>query len=949
MKFTYKILLVAFTGLFFNVRSAAQFYKLNFGLSSPQPVSTLPHTETTIPQPVRKAKVVTDAKLEVAPDGSFNIVKGWELIEANKAGSGAEVISVLNYNSAKWYNATVPGTVLTTLVQQGVYPDPYFGLNNVSIPDSLCRENWWYRTVFSIPAAKKGKVVWLQFNGINYKAAVWLNGKKVGEINGAFCRGNFDISRFVNPAGKNVLAVFIQPPPHPGIPHEESPKAGTGPNGGLLCLDGPTFISSEGWDWIPGIRDRNIGIWQDVQLKFTDAVTIDNPHIITDLPLPDTNAAKITISAEVFNASGISQEVTVHSKIEQINCKQKVVLEPHSKKVVVFSADQYPQLHMQHPRLWWPNGYGNPALYNAVITVAIQEKISDQKTVRFGVRELSYDLTVDMNAAQRAKRIEFNPIDNLKGGKPLFNTINRRDVLRDVWIPQLNAGIDPRIFKISDDSLTAPYLVIKVNGQPIFCKGGSWGMDDGMKNVSRDHLEPYMRLHRDAHFNMVRNWTGESTEEVFYDLCDEYGMLVWNDFWMSTEGYNLYPEDNQLFLDNAVETIRRFRNHPSIAIWCPRNEGGAQEIIEKGLITAIATEDGTRYYQSNSRYVNLRPSGPWNYFRDPADYFRNNANGFDTELGTPCIPTAGSMRRMMSAKDVWPISDAWYYHDLHDGQLAYRAAIDSLYGTPAGLEDFCSKAQMINYDSHRAMFESWNSKLWNNTSGLLLWMTHPAWPSTVWQVYSSDYETPASYFACMHACEPTHIQMNLHNNTVVVVNATLHRYPHSKAVLTIYDLHGNVLQHKEEFVDVETNKNTNAFVGQLATIKQDIYLARVELVAANGTVISINDYWKNGKEGKDFKELNELSAGGVQIDYLTGNNTNSKTVLVKNTASVIAAGIKLNLVNSETKEIILPAYFSDGYFNLLPGESKTIQVEFPETDAKKQVNVVAETYHSTNH
>jgi hypothetical protein len=127
--------------------------------------------------------------------------------------------------------------------------------------------------------------------------------------------------------------------------------------------------------------------------------------------------------------------------------------------------------------------------------------------------------------------------------------------------------------------------------------------------------------------------------------------------------------------------------------------------------------------------MNLKPSGPWHYLKDPAEYFCTKAHGFNTEQGTPSVPTAETMRSMMSEEDTWPIGDIWYYHDLHDGQKDYIQAIETKYGVAKSLDDFCKKAQLINYDSHRAMFESWNSRLWNNTSGLLLWMTHPAWPT----------------------------------------------------------------------------------------------------------------------------------------------------------------------------------------------------------------------------
>ncbi|MDP3582066.1 MAG: glycoside hydrolase family 2 TIM barrel-domain containing protein, partial [Ignavibacteria bacterium] len=372
-----------------------------------------------------------------------------------------------------------------------------------------------------------------------------------------------------------------------------------------------------------------------------------------------------------------------------------------------------------------------------------------------------------------------------------------------------------------------PYLVIKVNGKRIFCKGGNWGMDDGMKRVRKELLEPYFKLHKEANFNMIRNWTGESTEELFYDLADEYGMLVWNDFWLSTEGYNLEPTDNKLFIENVTDVVKRFRNHASLAIWCPRNEGYAPVAIENDIAKIIAEEDGTRHYQGNSRYLNLRPSGPWHYYKAPAEYFRNIAKGFNTELGTPSIPTAESMRKMMPKEDVWPISDSWFYHDLHNGQKEFRAAIDSLYGKPQTLDEFCTKAQMLNYESHRAMFESWNSKLWNNTSGILLWMTHPAWPSTVWQVYSWDYETFGSYFASKKACEPIHVQMNLDDNKVSVVNTSFDSIEDAKVRMEFFDISGRSLFIDEMKEYITPNRPTYFFTARFPANLPPIFLARL--------------------------------------------------------------------------------------------------------------------------
>lgn len=901
--------------------------KLNYGLSAPQPEETLPKSAASAPSPVKKAKKIPKTILRPVAFNSFALDGGWELIAASDVVETGALISGASFPTSLWNNATVPGTVLTTLVDQGVYPDPYFGLNNLQIPDSLCRKEWWYRIEFDIPENGLSRQKWLVFNGVNYRADVWLNNHLVGSIHGAFKRGKFLVTELIKENEMNTLAVKIYPPMHPGIPHEESEAAGPGKNGGELCLDGPTFISSEGWDWIPGIRDRNIGIWQNVLLNFTGPVILEDPQVIVDMPLPDTASSAIVIKVKARNIDSQIRTSILEGQIEDIRFQQEIRLLPGETREVVFSPDNYPRLNLQNPRLWWPNGYGNAELYDLELSVQTDQIISDRHKVVFGVREFSYELTA-LYPGDEVKRILFEPVNALKNGKPIFDHKTRKSVGGGVSIPSIRQGADLDLVQEIPEDGMGPYLVIRVNGRRIFCRGGNWGMDDGMKRVSRDRLEPYFRLHREANLNMIRNWTGESTEEVFYELADEYGFLVWNDFWMSTEGFNLPPLDDHVFIENAKDVIKRYRNHPSIVIWCPRNEGYAPMEMEDRLATLTAVEDGTRHYHGNSRNLNLCPSGPWNYFKDPADYFRRIARGFSTELGTPSVPTAASMRNMMEPEDLWPVGDVWHYHDLHNGQLLYRKTIDSLYGEAISLDDFCRKSQMINYESHRAMFESWNSRLWNNTSGLLLWMTHPAWPSTVWQIYSWDYETFGSYYGVKKACEPVHIQMNLHDNKILALNSTLKSFPGVAAVVSFLSLDGEELFRMEKNIDLPANQMVECMTPEPAIVLPEVYLIRLRLLDKQKNTISQNDYWKSS--GKDFRTFNRLGKPEVRISRISESTEGYLTKIVfdiKNHGKFPAIKLKLNLKDHTGP--VLPAYISDGYFNLMPGESKTIEIRFP--------------------
>ena len=894
-----------------------QMLSTNFGLPSPQPKETLPVSSVPVVFPERVAKTPVQTVLRPAGGNAWEITSGWELCEGDKV------------MTDDWYNATVPGTVLRTLVDQGVYPDPYYGLNNLAIPEDLCRKDWWYRCSFDLSEDMLSKeTLELLFNGINYKADIWFNGQKIGNIAGAFIRGRFDITDLAK--AENTLAVHIFPPANPGIPHEQSPRSGGGKNGGALCLDGPTFFCSEGWDWMPGVRDRNIGIWQDVQLVATGGVSLGDTQVITDLPLPDVSYADLTVLTSLRNNSSSDREVILEGKIGNISFTKEVTVPGDSEISVSISAADMPQLKMKNPKLWMPNGYGEPNLYELELRCLEESEISDIQKTRFGVRELSYEITVDAPSA-KGLRIEHNPLADNRLGEILDHRM-LRDTLGGLHIPSLAEGIKVEDLDVIPNDGMSPYLVIKVNGVRIFCRGGNWGMDDMMKNVSREHLEPYLILHKEAGFNMIRNWTGASTSETLYELCDEYGMLVWNDFWLSTEGFNLNPLDEDLFMRNATDVVRRFRHHPSIALWCPRNEGYATETLERRLSAMIRKEDITRRYHPNSRRCNLRWSGPWHYYKDAGVYYSYDAHGFNTELGSPSVPTAASMRKMMPEADLWPISDTWHYHDLLDGLTEYVNAVDRLYGKAESLDDFCRKVQLINYDSYRAMFESWNSRLWGDTSGVLLWMSHPAWPSVEWQTYSWDYETFGSYFGSRKACEPVHVQMNLDDHDVVVLNTTTSALEDLKVNLTCYDLVGKKISAKTVGeIDVPANSRKDLFKAELEGIKGN-YMVRLVLSDRKGKVITINDYMMRGEGAKDFTAFNSIGKAQIKARKVSSEDGATRYEIT-NTTGNIALNLKFNLCDRNTGEIILPAYFSDGYFHLLPSEKRTIEVHSPSTGA----------------
>lgn len=904
------------------------------GLRQTQPDDQMPKGNAPFQTPQRLAKKTIPGQLILSDKtNEWIIADGWELGTSTDVLESGESIFDPTFNTANWYNATVPGTVLTTLVNQGVYPEPSYGLNNLAIPDTLCKMDWWYRVSFDHPAGNIGDRTILLFNGINYRAEVFLNGKKLGNIEGAFIRGEYDVTEVIKPMG-NVLAVLIHPPYNPGIPHEQSMVAGQGLNGGQLSLDGPTFIASMGWDWIPGIRDRNIGLWQDVRLQVTGTVKIGDPHVISNLPLPDTTSAKVTIQVPLKNLTDRSVSGIVHARFEGVDVNMPYSLNAREEKVIVFDPKAHQALNVQNPRLWWPNGYGAPNLYNLELQAEVGGRSSDVRKVRFGIRELSYELMV--NTPEKGNhRIGYTPVDAPHNNKPLFDY---EKILRDtpsIWseaIPTLQPGVDEnRMFEqLPDDDPVGRYLVFRVNGQRIFIKGGTSGMDEMMKRISRQTLEPFFQLEKAANFNMIRNWTGENTEELFYELADEYGLLVWNDFWITTDD-TVDPNDHVLFLKNATDVVKRFRTHPSIAIWCPRNEGFAPKGLEHQLNEMIAREDGTRHYHGNSRMLNAVNSGPYGFIKDQEQYFTRFARGFNTELGAQAIPTANTIRKFIAPEDQWPINDVWAYHDLHHTTHFFQdfmAAVNS-YGEAQSLDDFARQAQMVTYDTWRAMIEGVNSRMWDNTTGLILWMSHPSWPSMTWQTHTYDFETPGSYFGVKKAQEPLHVQMNQPDNQIVILNNTRVDQKDMTVTVKFYRLDGKEYFKKSGKFDALAGQKTTCFDANLLTDDVPPYtLVRLELRTRNGAVVSINDYWKNWGNLQANQALSELSQVKLQVKVKDHKKPKAYTVEVTNPTKTIAVGIKLNAYD-KNGDMILPAFFSDGYFNLLPGEKRVIALDLP--------------------
>jgi hypothetical protein len=806
---------------------------------------------------------------------------GWKLQDAAKVPEAADAIASAKFKPQGWYSATVPGTVLTSLMNAGAYPESLYGENNRpdKIPDSLSRTPYWYRTVFEVPKAYADKHVWLNLEGVNFSAQVWVNGKQVGTMKGAFRRGIFDISPVVKPGKKAVLAVLVSPQPHPGDPHEHTIRDGVGTNGGITAIDGPTFLSTIGWDWIPAIRDRDTGIWQKVFISASGPVMIKDPLVTTDLPLPRVDSADVAVQARVENVTDQRQKGVLKGSFGDVSFEQSVEVAPHSSEIVKVDPKNTPAMHVEHPKLWWPNGYGPQNLYKLHLSFELDRKDSDSQDVSFGVRKFTYAVPDSEN------------------------------------------------------------LTISVNGVRVFIRGGDWGLDEAMKRNPRERLEAQIRMHQIANLNMIRNWVGQSTSEDFYELCDKYGILVWDEFFQPNPSDGPNPDDFDTYMANVHDKILRFRNHASIVLWCARNEGDPPKKIDDALRVLMAELEPTRLYQANSadgRGVNSH--GPY-HWRTPREFYVYD-EAFKTEIGSVSVPTLESIHGMMPEKDWETINDDWAEHDFAKGASdgdTYPAMIADRYGKVANLADFVRKSQLANYEAFRAMYEGRNAKMFHPTTGILTWMSNPAQPSFVWQLYHHDLEPNSSLFAVKKAAELVHIQLNEANGEVEVINNFDVALENAHAHLAIYNLDGSV-QYQHDF-DVSAPASVATTLGAVAwpANLSAVHFVKLELRDTAGKLISDNFYWHALPEHQDdLKALGSLPmiTLDAKVDRRDVDGKSMVTVTLHNSGAQIALMAHLQLRRQHSGERVLPVYYSDNYVSLLPNESKVVTIEAASSDLK---------------
>jgi hypothetical protein len=798
-------------------------------------------------------------------EGSLELARGdWKLQRASLVAAPGEQLSQSGFADTDWMAATVPGTVLTSYLNDGAIPDPNFGENQYAISDSFFTSDFWYQDEFIAPPLAAGRHAWLNFDGVNWKAEVYLNGQRVGFIDGAFLRGRFDVTALIHPGANNALAVRVLRNAHPGGVKD---KEGENLNGGALGRDNPTYHASIGWDWMPTIRGRNTGIWSNVTITQSGAVTIENPLVTSTLPLPDTSSADITIAATLRNQETHAVAGTLRAIFGDITVEETVTLDASAEKTVTFAPATQAALHIAHPKLWWPNGYGDPNLYPVTISFIADGAESDTKSFQAGIRQFTY----------------------------------------------------------SEDGGA---LKLWINGRRFIARGGNWGFPESMLRYRAREYDIAMRYHRDQHFNMVRDWVGQTGDGAFYDAADRNGIVVWQDFWLANPWDGPNPDDNGFFLKIARDYLLRIRNHASLGLFCGRNEGFPPKSIDDGLRAMVAELEPGSHYISSSADGPVSGHGP--YRVEPLRYYFEHApEKLHSEIGAPNVPEMQILHRTLDEKGMWPVGPEWRLHDFYP-ENPFETAVEKNFGGAANAAEFDELAQFVDYNAYRGMFEGQS----RNRQGLLIWMSHPSWPSILWQTYDYFFDTDAAYFAAKHASEPLHIQWNAALDAVEVVNYSAGDQSGLTARAEVIDIDGKVKWHQSAALLSKGDSVERPITMQYPAGLARTHFIRLTLLRGN-TVLSTN-FYLHGTTEEDYTGLRSLKNASVRRrSHIARQGTTWEIAVdLKNESDVPALMVSAKVYRDKSGDPILPAFYDDNDIALMPGEKRTLHIQVDNADTR---------------
>ena len=825
---------------------------------------------------------------------------GWALESSCQFSAAGEQISTAGFKTDGWHSTEVPSTVVAALVADKTYPDPYYGMNLREIPgatypigknfsllpmpkDSPFRCSWWYRTEFKLPENFHDRQVWLHFGGINNRANIWLNGHQIAnakDVAGAYRTYEYEITPFVQRDQANVLAVET--------------IAQTEKDLGINWVD-----------WNPAPPDKDMGLWRPVYLQDSGPVAIRHPQVVTHFPTTSLEQANLAVEAELHNATDAAVTGVVEGDFDDVHFRQNCTLNARETKVVRFLSDEYPQLQIKNPKLWWPYQMGPQNLHELSLHFTVGSDPSDAQTVKFGIREITSEL-------------------NSNGARQFY-----------------------------------------INGRKILIRGGGWSPDMLLRQ-DLERLQNEFRYVRDMNLNTIR-LEGKMETEEFYNLADEQGVLImagWCccDHWEQWKHWQ--PGDLEIASASLRSQIMRMRGHPSMLVWLNGSDNPPPANVESAYIEVLKESDWPNPYISSASATptsvtgpsGVKMTGPYDYV--PPDYWLIDTNkyggafGFNTETSPgPAVPLQSCLKNFIPSDHMWPQDIYWNYHAGSEGfkdLTHFNGAMDAIYGTAKDLDNYELKSQTMAYEGERAMFEAYSRNKYH-TTGIIQWMLNNAWPSTIWHLFDYYLQPAGGYFGTKKACEPLHVQYSYEDNSINVVNSLYEKASGLTVTVKLYDITLQQRFSSEVKADVDADAVSKVLTIPAGSFNpaSPAYFAALELQSGDGKVVSRNFYWLSSKKNtyewaktsyrftpvssyEDLTALQTLPNADVEAtgSLLPGPDGAVAHVLLRNSSNNLAFQIRLGIRKSGQTQEILPVFWDDNYIELMPGESRNVSAHY---------------------
>jgi exo-1,4-beta-D-glucosaminidase len=853
----------------------------------------------------------------------FPLADGWNLQSSTKVADTGDVISTPAYEPKAWYTVTVPTTVVAALVKEKVYPDPTFGMNLRQFPgvtypiganfsnyameqDSPFAVAWWYRKAFTLPADYKGKTIWLDFNGINYRANIWVNGKQVAnlqQVAGAWKTYEFNITAFAHPGEKNVVAVQVWAP-------EKNDLA-------------ITFV-----DWNPAPPDKNMGLWREVNIRTSGPVALRYPTVVSHLNSPANDSAQLTVTAQLKNATDQPVKGTLKGTIEKTQFNLEVELAPNEVKDVTFAPDKFSQLTFSKPRLWWPAQMGTPELYPLHMEFDVNGRVSDASNAHFGIREITSQLN-----------------DN---DKRVFSINGKKILIRgggyssDLMLRYDPKNIDDQLSYVLDMGLNTVRLEGKLEPDDLFEKADRRGVLIMAGWCCCDHWEHWS------------NWTSadyqiakDSLVSQMYRLRSHPSLVMW----LNGSDNPPPPDVEQMYLDIEKQ-----------ALW-PNPTVSSATAKPAGLSGASGVKmTGPYEYVAPSYWLVDSPNHP-----SPTPCNTGGcggAYGFNTETSPgPAVPPIESMERFLPKDHLWPIDEYWNYHagggsfkDIH----VFTDALNARYGKADSIQDFALKSQLMTYEGMRAMFEAYSRNKYTST-GVIQWMLNNAWPSTIWHLYDYYLRPGGGYFGSKAAMQPLDPLYGYDDNSVWLVSSQYRDMNNLKVTAKIYNLDMSEKFSKDQTVNATADSTTKLFALPQIEGLSATYFLRLTVQDSTGKTVGSNFYWlSSSRETLDWEKSNWYTTPTANYADFTAIKTLPKLklnvtssserkgdqelthVTLRNPNKSLAFFVRLKVNKGKGGEEILPVLWEDNYISLMPSETREITATYHASDlgtAKPDVEV----------